>query len=63
MDRKKWGETLKRRRNEYSEFVRDIIIRPGYKEKDDTNLIDHVRFYFTEYSKVFLIFNFRCMLF
>ncbi len=42
-ERKKWESTLDRRRNEYREFVREMIIRPGYKdqnEKDDS-LIDH----------------------
>ncbi|CAF0740171.1 unnamed protein product [Brachionus calyciflorus] len=39
-DRKKWPELLKRRRNEYRDFVRDMIIRPGYKENENCEL-DH----------------------
>ena len=42
-DRSKWPDTLTRRRNEYREFVREIIIRPGYKENSQAQELDHVR--------------------
>ncbi|RNA37251.1 TBC1 domain family member 13 isoform X1 [Brachionus plicatilis] len=39
-DRKQWTEILNKRRNEYRNFVRDMIIRPGYKENENCE-IDH----------------------
>lgn len=43
-DRTKWGSTLTSRRNEYREFVREIIIRPGYKENNDDDDDDNKSF-------------------
>lgn len=43
LDRSKWNDFLKKRRNEYKEFVLDMIIRPGCNKPENNNeLIDHV---------------------
>lgn len=39
LNRKKWPEFLKQRREEYANFVRDVIIRPGHKTEN--NEMDH----------------------
>ena len=41
-DKSKWPDILSRRRNEYREFVREIVIRPGYKKDDQNQELDHV---------------------
>lgn len=43
LDRSKWTEFLRKRRNEYKEFVRETIIRPGINNHSDgEEKIDHV---------------------
>ncbi len=56
-ERKKWESTLDRRRNEYREFVREMIIRPGYKDQNEKNdsLIDHVFFQYFLNQKILKI--------
>jgi len=60
LDRTKWTETLNRRRNEYREFVREIVIRPGYKENNQSHEIDHVNIFlvsFRHWLEIYICIN------
>ncbi len=41
-DRSQWTQVLTKRRNEYQEFIRDMIIRPGFESKNKSEEMDHV---------------------
>ena len=50
LDRNKWSDLLLKRRNEYKEFVREMIIRPGCNPNNTysnthNDQIDHVNIY------------------
>lgn len=40
-ERSQWTNVLTKRRNEYQEFIRDMIIRPGYESKKQPVEMDH----------------------
>lgn len=40
-DRTQWNDILTKRRNEYKEFIREMIIRPGMMSKGQEEIIDH----------------------
>ena len=44
-NRSQWDNHLKKRRNEYQEFIKDIIIRPGINANKKAEVEDHVKYF------------------